>query len=144
MTQVWIAANHGDLGGGEVMAVSLARAARDLGYDARIAAPSHPARMIALARAEGFATAEIHGRSASRYAVNLAAWDLAERQGVLWANGCAPPPRPPAIATASCTCTSKAATPAALGRPRGPWGARAVGAVGVRVPPGARATVLPN
>lgn len=87
MTQVWIAANHGDLGGGEVMAVSLARAARDLGYDARIAAPSHPARMIALARAEGFATAEIHGRSASRYAVNLAAWDLAERQGVLWANG---------------------------------------------------------
>ena len=87
MTQVWIAANHGDLGGGEVMAVSLARAARDLGYDARIAAPSHPARMIALARAEGFATAEIHGRSASRYAVNLAAWDLAERQGVLIALG---------------------------------------------------------
>ncbi len=87
MTRLWFAANHGDLGGGEVMTLNLAAAARDLGYDVGIVAPDHPARLVTASRAAGFRTVEIHGRTSSRYATNLRAWDLLARKGVLWANG---------------------------------------------------------
>ncbi len=87
MSPIWFAANHGDLGGGEVMTLNLARAARDLGYDARLVVPARPARLLDLGRTEGFRTVELHGSTPVQVAANLAAWDLAERRGLLWTNG---------------------------------------------------------
>jgi len=95
VTAIWFAANHGDLGGGEVMTLNLAEAARDLGYAVGIVAPGVPNRLVAEARESGFRTVEIHGRTPARYATNLRAWDLLERTGLLWANGLRP-----ALATA--------------------------------------------
>jgi glycosyltransferase involved in cell wall biosynthesis len=87
MARIWFAANQGDLGGGEVMTLHLATAARALGHDARIVCPAEPNRLLAAATAAGFRTVAVRGRSGARYAANLAAWDVAERSGLLWANG---------------------------------------------------------
>ena len=40
--ELYIATNNGDIGGGEVMLLNIARAARSLGYRVTVIGPAHP------------------------------------------------------------------------------------------------------
>lgn len=90
-----IAANHGIMGGGEVMLLALATAARELGRDVTVVAPAEPSDVLTRARELGLTTVAIPGRGTAQYLVNLRRWDRTERRGVLWCNGLRP-----ALATA--------------------------------------------
>lgn len=90
-----IASNQGEFGGGEVMLLEMAVAARRLGYKVTIVAPSSPSDVLNAARDLDFAVAAIPGTRAREYLVNLRRWDKSERQGLLWCNGLRP-----ALATA--------------------------------------------
>lgn len=92
--KITFAANHGEVGGGEVMLMQLAGAARHLGHDVTIVAPSSPSDVVQQARDEGFRTVEIHADSASQYLLGLRRFDN-QRDGWLWCNGLRP-----AVATA--------------------------------------------
>lgn len=87
---VTFATNNGDMAGGEVMLLAMARAARELGADVTIVAPSGPAEMLDAARQDGFAAVEIRAASRPAYVRGLRAWDAAERRGLLWCNGLVP------------------------------------------------------
>ena len=90
MSRLVFASNQGAVGGGEVMLLQLADAARSLGHDVTVVAPSAEPETLDLASSEGFATFGIHGTSTRDYLVNLRAWDRAERSGLLWCNGLRP------------------------------------------------------
>ena len=94
MTRVYVAANRGDIGGGEVMLLRLATALDDLGYDVTAVVPSNPGDLAAEARAAGLDARVVpcHGRRS--YARALRRWDRS-RNGLLWCNGLLP-----ALATA--------------------------------------------
>ncbi|WP_245306597.1 glycosyltransferase family 4 protein [Acidipropionibacterium timonense] len=85
-----IASNQGTMGGGEVMLLAIAEAARDLGRDVTIVAPRTPGDVAQEARRRGFRVVEIHGDTTASYLRNLRRWDAAERQGLLWCNGLRP------------------------------------------------------
>lgn len=87
--RIYLAANNGDIGGGEVMALALARAARDLGRDVAVVAPSGSV-VVERAFADDLPVVEIHGRNRRQYMATLRAWDVAARSGVLWCNGLVP------------------------------------------------------
>ena len=84
--QITFAANQGDIGGGEVMLLNLATAARDLGVVVDVVAPSGSA-VLREAEDSGFAA---HGLGATRrdYLIRLNRWQ--GRGNLLWANGLAP------------------------------------------------------
>lgn len=90
-----IASNQGEFGGGEVMLISIAEAARDLGYDVTIVAPATPSDVVEQAQTCGFDTVAIPSDSRTQYLANLKKWDLRHRKGLLWCNGLRP-----ALATA--------------------------------------------
>ncbi len=90
-----IAANRGELGGGEVMLLQIADGARSLGLTVTVVAPESPGETVAAARAAGLATLAIPGADRRGYLRHLRAWDRRHRQGLLWCNGLAP-----ALATA--------------------------------------------
>mgnify|MGYP001269903137 CR=1 FL=1 len=85
-----IAANNGNIGGGEVMQLSIAEAARTLGYDVRIACPETPDPLARAARDRGFSTMAIPGSSRAAYVANLARTLRGKQRGLLWANGLIP------------------------------------------------------
>lgn len=83
-------ANNGTVGGGEVMMVALADAARAVGVPTRIVAPRSPAGAADLARARGFDVLEVPARDRRSYLVNLIA-RRHELDGELWwCNGLVP------------------------------------------------------
>lgn len=84
------AANHGEMGGGEVMLLAMAEIARDLGHDVTIVAPSAPRDMVGRSQQLGFRVIEIHAESAAAYLRALRRWDAEEREGILWCNGLRP------------------------------------------------------
>ncbi|MGQ4544292.1 glycosyltransferase family 4 protein [Dermabacteraceae bacterium P13088] len=90
-----IAANNGDIGGGEVMQLAIARALRELGHEVLVVGPQAPSDLIDAARAEGFATHAVPGKGRKGYLAGLAAWRLRNRHLLLWCNGLVP-----ALATA--------------------------------------------
>ncbi|QXT62949.1 glycosyltransferase family 4 protein [Tessaracoccus palaemonis] len=90
MSRLVFASNQGAVGGGEVMLLQLADAARSLGHDVTVVAPAAQPETLNLAAAQGFAAVGIHGRSARDYLLNLRAWDRSERSGLLWCNGLRP------------------------------------------------------
>ncbi|NHN56574.1 glycosyltransferase family 4 protein [Calidifontibacter sp. DB0510] len=92
---VTIAANQGEIGGGEVMLLRIAQALRALGHQPVVAAPAQPAGTARLLRDEHFDVVEIPGTSARSYLANLRRWDRRCRRGALWCNGLRP-----ALATA--------------------------------------------
>jgi len=55
MKELYIATNNGDMGGGEVMLLNVARAARSLGYKVTIVGPSEPNQLVEAAAEEGLA-----------------------------------------------------------------------------------------
>ena len=52
--ELYIATNNGDIGGGEVMLLNIARAARSLGCKVTIVGPSEPKQLVEAAADEGF------------------------------------------------------------------------------------------
>lgn len=84
------AANHGEMGGGEVMLFAMAEIARDLGHDVTVVAPSTPRDVVERSQKLGFRVIEIHAESAAAYLRALRRWDTEEREGILWCNGLRP------------------------------------------------------
>lgn len=85
-----IASNHGAIGGGEVMLMQLAIAARELGRDVTVVGPSSPGKLCNTAEQDGFSVVRIQARSVADYLKNLRRWDASERRGLLWCNGLRP------------------------------------------------------
>jgi glycosyltransferase involved in cell wall biosynthesis len=94
VTPIHLAANRGDIGGGEVMLLRLAGALGLLGYDVTVVAPSTPGDLAAGATAQGLAVQEIACHDRRSYAQALRRWDRG-RRGLLWCQGLLP-----ALATA--------------------------------------------
>lgn len=85
-----IASNQGEMGGGEVMLLHLAEAARSLGRDVTVVGPESPGDLCDRAAEAGFDVVRIPGRSTQAYLWNLRRWDRRHRQGLLWCNGLRP------------------------------------------------------
>lgn len=90
-----LAANNGEVGGGEVMLLATARAARGLGWEVHVVGPATDAAssVTDAARAEDFPVTVLPG-DRRRYLRALRAWDRS-RHGLLWCHGLVP-----ALATA--------------------------------------------
>ena len=91
MTAIAIAANRGEVGGGEVMLVNLATALRDLGHEVSVVAPRQPDGVVRLAESHGLPVTTIEGSGRSAYARALRRWHQSQAHGlVLWCNGLLP------------------------------------------------------
>lgn len=88
--QFTIAANQGAMGGGEVMLLAIAEAAREIGRDVTVVAPAEPSEVVEEAKRRGFRVVAIEGSGAAAYLRNLRSWDIRHRQGLLWCNGLRP------------------------------------------------------
>lgn len=86
--RVTFAANNGEIGGGEVMLLSMATAARTHGYDVRVVGPQAENGVVERARSAGFVAHALAGDRRT-YLSELRRWDR-ERRGLLWCNGLAP------------------------------------------------------
>ena len=86
MRTITLAANQGDIGGGEVMLLHLVRAARDIGAPVHVVAPAG-SPVHRAARDEGFDVAGL-GDSRRDYLLRLPGWSRG--RGLLWCNGLAP------------------------------------------------------
>ncbi len=96
MTEILtIVSNQGAIGGGEVMLLSIAEAARDLGRDVRVVAPEQPDGILAAARNRGFDAEGLPSESTTHYLRSVRRWDRKADRGLLWCNGLRP-----AVATA--------------------------------------------
>lgn len=95
MTAVVLAANKGEIGGGEVMLLAVAEVLRTLGHDVQVVAPRGGREGVAeAARAAGFPATDLSsGRR--QYVGELRAWRATNAGGTLWCNGLVP-----ALATA--------------------------------------------
>ena len=90
MTGLTIAANRGDIGGGEVMLLHLAHALRGLGTDVLVVAPEQPADLVQHAMDSGFAVEAVPATDRRSYLLNLRSWDRKRGDGILWCNGLLP------------------------------------------------------
>lgn len=88
--KITFAANHGELGGGEVMLLAMAEIARDEGHDVTIVAPEIPGDLIDKAIELDVRAVGIHGAGTAAYLAGLRRWDAQEREGLLWCNGLRP------------------------------------------------------
>lgn len=93
--EIYIATNNGDMGGGEVMLMSIARAIRSLGHQIRVIVPRQPDELAEAARDEGFSVLVLPATDRKAYMAQLQMWRSRNRQGLLWCNGLVP-----ALATA--------------------------------------------
>lgn len=93
--KVFIAANNGAIGGGEVMLLNIAHVLRNLGYSVSIIAPAQPNELIEAAKDEGFTTVTFPNKKRSDYMILLRRWRIKNKIGLLWCNGLLP-----AVATA--------------------------------------------
>lgn len=94
MTRLHLAANQGQVGGGEVMLLRTARAAREVGLEVTVVAPAEPDETLRWAREDGYDIVAIPGAGRAAYARGLRRWDR-DRTGILWCHGLLP-----ALATA--------------------------------------------
>lgn len=90
MALIAVCANNGDIGGGEVMQLNLAEAARDLGHQVTVVGPDDPSELINLARRRGFATRALSGGGRKTYIPALRGWSRTSSYDVIWANGLVP------------------------------------------------------
>ena len=88
--ELYLATNNGDIGGGEVMLLNIARAARGLGYQVVIIGPANPPDLIEAAADEGFTRIVLPAKTRMQYMVQLRLWHLAHRDALLWCNGLVP------------------------------------------------------
>lgn len=94
--ELYIASNNGEIGGGEVMLLHLARAARSLGHKVTVIGPAQPAELIDAAQDEGFSIVAISATNRKAYMMGLRTWRVRNKEKLLWCNGLAP-----ALATAN-------------------------------------------
>lgn len=88
--RIWIAANQGEVGGGEVMLHHLATALRELGRDVAVVAPAEPSAVADRLEADGFPVARVGGPGRLGYMRALRRWHASHREAVLWCNGLLP------------------------------------------------------
>ncbi|MGW8493444.1 glycosyltransferase family 4 protein [Micrococcus luteus] len=88
--RIWILANQGEVGGGEVMLHHLATALRELGRDVGVVAPAHPAETADRLAADGFTVERVGGPGRAGYMRALRRWHRAHRDDVAWCNGLLP------------------------------------------------------
>lgn len=91
---IFLAANNGDVGGGEQMLLRTAEAARDLGHEVTVVAPADPGDVVHAARDLGLTAIPVPGAGRRAYLRELRRWDR-QRDGLLWCHGLVP-----ALATA--------------------------------------------
>jgi len=84
-----VAVNNADIGGGEVMALSVATVARDLGVPTTVVGPGSPGGAVEAARSAGLSTVAL-AAGRGDYVRELRAWDRHHRTGVLWCAGLVP------------------------------------------------------
>lgn len=87
---IWIATNHGAIGGGEVMLMQIAEALRELGRAVTVVAPSHPPALVDAARAKGLDVEVLDAHDRVSWMFALRRWDRRHREGILWCNGLVP------------------------------------------------------
>ncbi|MBK8758370.1 MAG: glycosyltransferase [Actinomycetales bacterium] len=88
--RLYVAVNNGGLGGGELMALEVAREARRHGIPCAVVAPARPAGVLAAAAAEGMPCVRIHAAGRRGYLLRLAWWRATHREGLLWCAGLVP------------------------------------------------------
>jgi phosphatidylinositol alpha-mannosyltransferase len=93
VTRMVLAANNGDVGGGEVMLLQSAVALRELGHDVEVVGPDAVDGVVAQATGLGFAATAL-AASRRRYLLELRRWTAGRREW-LWCHGLVP-----ALATA--------------------------------------------
>lgn len=85
-----IASNNGDVGGGEVMLLALARQARELGVPVLVVGPAFPSTLVDAARTAGHPTVALPVSRRAAYIFALRRWRLRHPDGLLWCNGLVP------------------------------------------------------
>lgn len=90
MGEVWFAAANGGMGGGEVMLLHLAEAARTIGWRVGVLAPANPGDAAAAALAAGHEVVVLPNSGRRDYAWQLRRWRLRHRRHLLWCNGLLP------------------------------------------------------
>lgn len=85
-----IATNNGDMGGGEVMLLHIARALRDLGFAPCVVGPSSPRDVLDAAERDGFETVALRASNRKTYMAAFAAWRLRNPWIPLWCNDLVP------------------------------------------------------
>lgn len=88
--KIVIAANNGDVGGGEVMLLALAEELAGLGMAVTVVGPSSPAGLVDASRDRNFDTVVLDATARIEYLRVLRRWDRRHRDGVLWCNGLLP------------------------------------------------------
>ncbi|EYT49102.1 glycosyl transferase family 1 [Brachybacterium muris UCD-AY4] len=88
--RIAIATNNGDIGGGEVMLLSIASALQELGLEVHVLAPTSPGGLLEEARSRGVATVPLHASHRAGYMLALARWRLRHLGIPLWCNGLVP------------------------------------------------------
>lgn len=83
-----MAANNGEVGGGEVMLLATARLVAGLGVDVEVVGPDAPGGVLDLASAEGFPVHRLAGER-RRYLHDLREWH-GRRRELLWCHGLVP------------------------------------------------------
>ena len=104
MTRFTLAANNGEIGGGEVMLLRTAKVLRQLGHEVTVVAPALADGVGAAAAKAGFATVAIKGQGRKAYMRNLPGMP-ASVKGCCGATGMCPPWPPWATPSALCTYT---------------------------------------
>lgn len=85
-----LAANNGEVGGGEVMLLRLAEALRELGIDPLVVGPASPGTIIADARDQDLRTIALPAHDRRSYMGRLRAWHRDSAELPLWCNGLVP------------------------------------------------------
>ncbi|MEV7100386.1 glycosyltransferase family 4 protein [Micrococcus luteus] len=88
--RIWIAANQGKVGGGEVMLHHIATALRELGRDVAVVAPAEPSAVASRLAADGFPVDRVGGPGRTGYMRALRGWHSSHREDVVWCNGLLP------------------------------------------------------
>lgn len=85
-----IAANNGEVGGGEVMLLNIAAALREMAIEVKILAPTFPDGLLRSARDRDFDVTPLDSSSRAGYMRELATWRLRNLSVPLWCNGLVP------------------------------------------------------
>ena len=104
--ELYIATNNGDIGGGEVMLLNIARAARSLGYKVTIVGPSEPKQLVEAAADEGFPRIVLPAKNRAQYMLPCALGTPTIRMFCSGVMGWSLRPLLVVVRTASCICTS--------------------------------------
>lgn len=86
---IHLAANNGDVGGGEVMLLHTATALSELGWRVHVLGPAGDDGVLARAAAAGHDVTEL-GSGRVSYMVALGRWRLSHRRAPLWCHGLVP------------------------------------------------------